>query len=113
MQAIWRKVQALGLAEEYKSSNQQLKRFVQKMASVAFCPPTFVRTAWLAVQQEAPNVLQIDHLVQYFNETWLNGQFTIQQWNYFDYTGPRTNNHLKGWHSRLKKVVGKPHPQHI
>ena len=64
---------------------------------------TFVRIAWLAVQQEAPNVLQIHQLIQYFNETCLNGQFVIQQWNYFDYIVPRTNNHFVGWHSRLKK----------
>ena len=24
--------------------------------------------------------------------------------------GPRTNNHLEGWHNRLKQVIGKPHP---
>jgi hypothetical protein len=28
----------------------------------------------------------------------------------FDFDGPRTNNYVEGWHSRLKKVVGKPHP---
>ena len=22
----------------------------------------------------------------------------------------RTNNHVEGWHNRLKRVVGKPHP---
>ena len=38
------------------------------------------------------------------------GQYRIQQWKYFDYNGPRTNNHIEGWHSRLKKVVGKSHP---
>ena len=34
-------------------------------------------------------------------------QFKCHQWNF---EGPRTNNHVEGWHSRLKKVVGKPHP---
>jgi len=37
-------------------------------------------------------------------------QFKCHQWNYFNFEGPRTNNHVEGWHSRLKKVVGKPHP---
>ena len=41
---------------------------------------------------------------------WVNGQFQFHQWNYFDFEGPRTNNYVEGWHSRLKKVVGKPHP---
>ena len=33
-----------------------------------------------------------------------------KRWDYFDFQGPRTNNNVEGWHSRLKKVVGKPHP---
>lgn len=51
------------------------------MATVAFCPPTFVCVAWLAVQQEAPDVLQVDQLIQYFNEIWLNEQFAIHERN--------------------------------
>ena len=42
--------------------------------------------------------------------TWISGQYRFRQWNYFDFQGPRTNNNVEGWHSRLKKVVGKPHP---
>ena len=52
------------------------------MGSVAFCPPTFVHIAWLSVQQEAPDTFQVDQLIQYFNETWFNGQFAIEQWNF-------------------------------
>ena len=37
-------------------------------------------------------------------------QFKRHQWNYFNFGGPRTNNHVEGWYSRLNKVVGKPHP---
>ena len=104
-QAIWRKVQLLGLAEEYKAENQVLKRFVQKMAAVSFCPPAFVRPAWLAIQQEAPDLLQGDQLVTYFDNTWLNGQFSSEAGTTLT---TRTNNHVEGWHSRLKNVVEKP-----
>ena len=27
-----------------------------------------------------------------------------------DISSTRTNNHIEGWHSKLKKVVGKAHP---
>ena len=55
MQAIWRKVQALGLATNYTDPQDlSLKHFVQKMAAIAFCPPVFVWPAWMSVQQEAP-----------------------------------------------------------
>ena len=32
---------------------------------------------------------------------------TTVYWNYYDY---RTNNHIEGWHTTLKKMVGKAHP---
>jgi len=35
---------------------------------------------------------------------------TNHKWSYFNFKGPRTNNFVEGWHSRLNKVVGKPHP---
>ena len=58
-------VQALRLATAYRDPNGELKAFVQLMASVAFCPLTYVRTAWLAIQQDAPNVPRVDELVDY------------------------------------------------
>ena len=38
--------------------------------------------------------------------------FPIEMWNYvyFRYDGPRTNNHVEGFHNRLKKKAGKAHP---
>ncbi len=36
--------------------------------------------------------------------------FTLSQWNGFESESNRTNNHLEGWHNRLKRVAGKPHP---
>ena len=35
-------------------------------------------------------------------------QFKHHEWNYFNFEGPCTNNHVEGRHS--SKVVGKPHP---
>ena len=79
MQARWRKVQSLGLAQCYMSSDPTLKHFVKKMAAYSFCRLTFVRTAWLAVQQEAPQIPHVDELVSYFDSTWMNGQFKRDQ----------------------------------
>ena len=30
------------------------------MAVIVFCPPSFVHPAWLAVQEEAPQIPQVD-----------------------------------------------------
>ena len=63
MQALWRKLQSLSLAQCDMSSNPTLKHFVKKMAAISFCPLPFVRTPWLAVQKEAPRIPHMDELV--------------------------------------------------
>ena len=45
----------------------------------------------------------------YVTEYWVEGQ-ERDQWNHFTNEGPRTNNHLEGWHSKLKKLVRHAHP---
>ena len=63
MQALWRKLQSLSLAQCDMSSDPTLKHFVKKMAAISFCPLPFVRTPWLAVQKEAPRIHHMDELV--------------------------------------------------
>ena len=40
---------------------------------------------------------------------WLS-HWRIHQWNHYQTEGPRTNNHLEGWHNKLKKRFGIAHP---
>ena len=40
----------------------------------------------------------------------MSGHFPPAKWNVHDLSSCRTNNHIEGWHSKLKKVVGKAHP---
>ena len=44
----------------------------------------------------------------YVTTQWIEGD--PAGWNHHDTDGPRTNNHLEGWHGRLKKIIGKAHP---
>ena len=103
-------VPQLSTIEAYKADDEVMKSFVQKSAAVSFLTPSFVRVAWQGLQEEAPEVDGIDDFVNCFHNTCIRGQYRTQQWNYFDYNSPRTNNHIKGWHSWLKKIVGRWHP---
>ena len=47
---------------------------------------------------------------QYFQNTWLDGNFPIRMWNVYSLEGPCTNNNTEGWHSKLRKLAGKAHP---
>ena len=66
--------------------------------------------AWDGVVQELEEIDDIDDFKDYFESTWMRGQYPRTMWNFFAYDGPRTNNRLEGWHSRLKCIIKKPHP---
>ena len=51
-----------------------------------------------------------DELCKYYEDTWLNGSFPIASWNHYATEGPRTNNHVEGWHKKLNVAAGKTHP---
>ena len=59
---------------------------------------------------EAPSLPRVQEFITYHKETWLVGNYPLPLWNVFESGSVRTNNHVEGWHSRLKKVVGKAHP---
>lgn len=64
--------------------------------------------AWLGValrQKSHHAVARIEEFIDYFECTWLNGQFWLTTWNVFMEDGRRTNNNLEGWH----KITGKSH----
>ena len=72
----------------FRGEDEILKSFVQKTAAICFIPPTYIRVAWQGLQHEAPDIDRIDDFVEYFDHTWINGQYRISQWNYYDYHGP-------------------------
>ena len=68
------------------------------MAAVAFCPPAFVHTTGLKYNKK---LLKLPRLIA--------SSTTLIALGLMD-SSSLTNELLTGWHSRLKKVVGKPHP---
>ena len=108
-QAIWRKIQALGLQQQY-AEDASLREMICKTAAIAFVPLQFVRPAWDGIAQELDEEEGLEGFKTYFHQTWMRGSYQLVLWNYYTYDGPRTNNRLEGWHSRLKRIVKKPHP---
>ena len=108
-QAIWRKVQNLGLQQLYKEDDE-FRCFINSVIALAFVPPTFVRVAWRGLMGKAPAFGNREDFFQYFQNTWLDGNFPIRMWNVHSLEGPRTNNNTEGWHSKLRKLAGKAHP---
>ena len=57
-----------------------------------------------------PDDERVESFATYIDQTWMNGNFRPRMWNYYAHTGPRTNNHLEGWHNRMKRISRKAHP---
>ena len=105
-QALNRKISTLGLQVAYRE-DQAVSSFVRQTVALAFVPLRFVRLAWQGIKMTSPNIPNIDDFITYFEETWLVGNFTPSLSNvyYMDTSSPRTNNHVEGWHNKLKRVV--------
>lgn len=62
---------------------QRAYQIVHVNAPIAFCPLTNV---WLAIQQDAHNIHRVGELVDYFTNTWNNG----------NQHQPKPSNHIEG-----------------
>ena len=80
--------------------------------ALAFVPLQYVGLAFHALKMTAPNLPRVDEFIKYFEDTWLVGNFPPRLWNVFsmDTSSPRTNNHVEGWHNKLKRIARKAHP---
>lgn len=65
---------------------------------------------WLHTLENAPDRQDCTRVTDYVTETWMNGRFSPPTWNHYQTEGSRTNNHLEGWHNKLKKRVKITHP---
>ena len=108
-QAIWRKVQSLGYQTEYLH-NDQIRVFIREMMALAFIPEWEVSIGFQSLCTDTPEDLNVGEFTDYMDRTWINGTFKPELWNVFDSNGPRTNNHLEGWHNRLNSFLGRRHP---
>ena len=94
----------------YKA-NDDIRTFIWKTAALSFVAIAFVRIAWNAIKQVCLKVHKYKNIMITCNIFGsINGNFRLQTWNYFSYTGTCINNHLEGWHNRIKKIARKSQP---
>ena len=66
-----------------------------------------VRVVWKGLEGSA---LTFSNKDEFLSSTWLEGQFPNRMWDVSSLDGPRTNNNAEGWHSMIRKLAGKAHP---
>ena len=120
-QCVWRKVQDIGLSGEYNKNQPQVVKFVRRMAGLPMLKPDDVVPAFHSaillinnVEEENSERIQdkLNQLKDYMFNTWIkaDARFPVCLWTRYEVSGPRTNNHLEGYHSGLKKAIKVAHP---
>jgi hypothetical protein len=112
-QAIWRKVQDLGLTIPFRDNNA-VKKTVRRVSALPLVPISNIDAVWESIQENAPlNINGVESFIDYVVNTWIDeiyGLFNRTIWTHFDNNGARTNNHLEGFHYKINKCMGKIHP---
>ena len=93
-QSMWRKIQEIGLAKEYKE-NKSLREWFDFFKGLAFIPLYLINLAFnfiLSVKPKSDYNEKIDLFINYFTSTWLSSSalFPPSIWNHHDTIGPRT-----------------------
>ncbi|KAK3097880.1 hypothetical protein FSP39_014087 [Pinctada imbricata] len=110
-QCVWWKAQQTGLQIPYQQ-NDAIKTLVRRAAALPLVPLDRIEDVWEFALQELWDtnfpVARTEPFVDYVTEQWVDRDRLV--WNHFNSDGPRTTNHLEGWHSKIKKQVQIAHP---
>ena len=119
-QAIYRKVQSIGLQQEYQT-NLDLSLKIRMLAALAFVPVDDIVESFEHLADSMPDEAQ--PITDYFEDTYIGRlqrrgrrrqpPFAHDMWsvhNRVEEGLPRTNNHIEGWHRRMQSNVGAHHP---
>lgn len=111
-QALWRKVQALGLTARY-SDDDAFNRLVRRASALPLVPPHQVDAVWLQAMNEVNDDAAqqfMDYVTTIYVDA-LTALYPMEIWNQYDnIAGLRTNNHLESWHSVMNRQLNCPHP---
>ncbi|XP_068717492.1 uncharacterized protein [Montipora capricornis] len=98
-QALWRKVQELGLQSSY-THDRGTHVYIKKMMALPFLPEEEIEPMFQRLQRQASEPLQ--QFTEYVNNTWINGTWGPSDWTAFK-KAIRTNNDVEGWHNALNR----------
>ena len=117
-QALWKRVQRVGLAGAYRR-NPLVRRFVQKTMALGFLPLNIVRPQWDNLRN-SPNTQALvaanaglQRFIHYFTRNWMNpnGVFRPQRWNVHNTRMEyRTNNAIEAYNRAWNWFVAARRP---
>lgn len=109
-QCMWRKVQELGLTNEYRE-NEEVRLHIRMCAALAFLKQEDVHDGWLEIHSQAPDDAKLSKFFDYVVDRWIeNENIPISIWNCYK-KRHRTTNAVEGWNNKLNSMLAKNHPR--
>ncbi|XP_068762327.1 uncharacterized protein [Montipora capricornis] len=100
-QALWRKIQELGLQQQY-ISDKGTYAYLRKIMALAFLPESEITPMFEMLRQEA-STAPLQQFVEYVADIWIYGNtWPPSSWSIF-MMAVRTNNDIEGWHHALNR----------
>lgn len=100
-QNLWRKVQTLGLSNNYRN-HRRLRKCIRKVMAIGYLPLAIVRQNFNLLQTSRSTLRlcrrfpELRDFLNYFNGNYLNGTYLPQTWNVYDRNmDNRTNNSVE------------------
>ena len=94
-QAVWRKVQSLGLATAYMQQSS-IQNFVRMILALPFLPTDHIRPAFNELLTRSTLDSPLSQLLSYVKKYWIDSTvFPVESWSVFGRT-VRTNNDCEG-----------------
>ena len=105
-QALWRKVQDIGLQTAY-TGNSSVRKFIRRLLALPFLPAQEIQSMFYHLQGKGTTA-RLRELTDYIEVTWITSRlWPVEVWCVYG-QAVRTNNDVEGWHHRLNVRAGKP-----
>jgi hypothetical protein len=109
-QAIWRRVQRLGLVSLYNEAGH-FADLIQMISALALIPSEDIDNAWMIIRSRFTEYdSNVEFLLEYVDNNWLCNLrpfFSRDVWSHHGILRGRTNNAAEGFHSKLSKLINK------
>lgn len=108
-QAIWKYAQKCHLSTRYKRE-PQVTRLIRRAIALPFVPVGQIEDVWLNILEDSPEDADITTFTDYVTTYWVEGDHGRMLWNHYETNGPRTTNHVEGWHRKLSMQIPCSNP---
>ncbi len=91
-----------------------LQDWLKTFMTLPFVPVLMACYVWQRLLTFKPMITKqdkIDDFLRYFYSQWMAiSALSLRDWNHYDNVGPRTNNHVEGFHSKLGDYIDNSLP---